>query len=40
MKTKFDEDHLATLGLDFAMKNYTTKAEGNTIPVKVWDTAG
>ena len=40
MKGKFEDDHLATLGLDFAKQDYTTKVDGATIPVKVWDTAG
>ena len=37
---KFLEDHIATLGLDFAQKKYTTKADGKEIPIKIWDTAG
>ena len=40
MKKKFDDEHISTLGLDFATKNYETRHDGATIPVKVWDTAG
>ena len=40
MKKEFESEHIATLGLDFAMKDYTTKFDGKTIEVKVWDTAG
>ena len=38
--SKFVEDHLATLGLDFASKKYTTKQDGKEVPIKIWDTAG
>ena len=34
------EDHLATLGLDFAQTKYVTKEDGQEIGVKIWDTAG
>ena len=37
---KFNDDHITTLGLDFASKVYTTKVDGKDISVKVWDTAG
>ena len=40
MKKEFSDDHIATLGLDFGMKEHTTKIDSNTIEVKVWDTAG
>ena len=40
IEEKFVEDHLATLGLDFASKKYTTKEDGMEIPIKIWDTAG
>ena len=40
MKREFDDEHIATLGLDFAMKDHITKIDGQTIEVKVWDTAG
>ena len=36
---KFEEDHLATLGLDFATSSYTPD-DGQEIAVKIWDTAG
>ena len=39
MDQTFDEDHLTTLGLDFAQKKYTAK-DGKEVPVKIWDTAG
>ena len=37
---KFVEDHMATLGLDFAQQKYTTKEDGTEVPIKIWDTAG
>jgi len=39
MEKKFDDDHITTLGLDFATKKYTTK-DGREVNVKIWDTAG
>ena len=39
-KQQFPEEHLTTLGLDFATKKYTTKSDNIEIPVKIWDTAG
>ena len=39
-KDEFNEDHLATLGIEFAMRKYKTKADGTDVTVKVWDTAG
>ena len=36
---KFSEEHITTLGLDFASENYTAK-DGKEVTVKVWDTAG
>ena len=36
---KFNDDHITTLGLDFASKAYTSK-DGKDVSVKVWDTAG
>ena len=38
-KSEFDEDHITTLGLDFATKKYTAK-DGKEISAKIWDTAG
>ena len=40
IEKKFQEDHLATLGLDFAQQKYITKEDGKEIPIKIWDTAG
>ena len=37
---KFTEDHLATLGLDFASKKYNIKETGEEVSIKIWDTAG
>ena len=37
---KFTEDHLATLGLDFASKKYKLKDSGEEVAIKIWDTAG
>ena len=37
---KFNADHLATLGIEFAQKKYNLRADGSEITVKVWDTAG
>ena len=39
MEQKFDDEHITTLGLDFATKKYTTK-DGKEITIKIWDTAG
>ena len=39
-KQTFSDDHLTTLGLDFATKKYITKTDSQEIPVKIWDTAG
>ena len=39
MDKAFDEDHITTLGLDFATKKYTSK-DGKETSVKIWDTAG
>ena len=39
-KQKFPEEHLTTLGLDYASKKYTTKSDNIEIPVKIWDTVG
>ena len=39
MDMKFDEDHITTLGLDYATKAYKTK-DGKDVTVKIWDTAG
>ena len=36
---EFSEEHLTTLGLDFATKKYKTK-DSTEVPVKIWDTAG
>ena len=37
---KFQDDHMATLGLDFAQHNYTTKEDNTDVPIKIWDSAG
>jgi len=39
MKNEFDEDHICTLGLDFATKTHKMP-DGVDCPLKVWDTAG
>ena len=39
-KKKFSDEHLSTLGLDYANKKYVTQSDGTEIPVKIWDTAG
>ena len=36
---QFTEDHIATLGLDFAIKKHVLK-DGSELSVKIWDTAG
>ena len=36
---KFSEDHITTLGLDFAQKNFTSR-DGKDYKIKLWDTAG
>ena len=38
-KKEFDEDHITTLGLDFATKKYAAE-DGKEISAKIWDTAG
>ena len=40
VKKEYDDAHIATLGLDFATKMYTSKVDGKEIPAKIWDTAG
>ena len=40
MKKEFEDDHIVTVGIDIAMKDYKTKTDGETIELKVWDTAG
>ena len=37
---EFNEEHLATLGIEFASKKYNLRADGTEVTVKVWDTAG
>ena len=39
-KNEFNEDHLATLGIEFAMRKYNLKTDNTEVTVKVWDTAG
>ena len=39
-KDEFNEDHLATLGIEFATRKYKLRADGTEVSVKVWDTAG
>ena len=36
---KFNDDHITTLGLDFAQKKFTAK-DGKEYNIKIWDTAG
>ena len=36
---KVTESYVATLGIDYASKSYTSK-DGNTYKAKIWDTAG
>ena len=37
---KFQDAHMATLGLDFISKQYTPPNGDDSISVKIWDTAG
>ncbi len=39
-KDEFNEDHLATLGIEFATRKYKLREDGTEVSVKVWDTAG
>ena len=39
MEKQFDDEHITTLGLDFATKKYTS-SDGKEVNVKIWDTAG
>ena len=36
----FDDEHIATLGIDFGQKKHTIKADGSEVSIKIWDTAG
>ena len=38
--TKYEESHMATLGLDYITKNYTPKNSVETFQVKIFDTTG
>ena len=40
VECKFDAEHITTLGLDFAVKDYITKSDGQKTKFKIWDTAG
>ena len=37
---KFQESHMATLGLDYVSKPFTPKDSNTELAVKIWDTAG
>ena len=37
---KFGDEHVASLGLDFATKKYKVKSTSEEINIKIWDTAG
>ena len=37
---KFQESHMATLGLDYVSKTYTPEGASQELQVKIWDTAG
>jgi GTPase SAR1 family protein len=37
---EFSNDHIVTIGLDYASVKYTTKINNKVVPVKIWDTAG
>ena len=39
MEKSFVDDHITTLGLDYATKKYKSR-DGREISVKIWDTAG
>ena len=39
-ENKFEAEHITTLGLDYACKDYTTKSDNKQIKFKIWDTAG
>ena len=36
----FDDEHIATLGIDFGQKRHTMKTDGSEVGIKIWDTAG
>lgn len=36
----FDDEHIATLGIDFGQKKHTVKSDGSEVSIKIWDTAG
>ena len=36
----FDDEHIATLGIDFGQKKHTIKSDGSEVSIKIWDTAG
>ena len=40
MDKAFEEEHITTLGLDFAQKKYSSKVDGKELTFKIWDTAG
>ena len=37
---KFQESHMATLGLDYVSKTFTPEGTDQELAVKIWDTAG
>ena len=37
---KFQESHMATLGLDYVQKNFTPPKADQELVIKIWDTAG
>ena len=39
-KDKFNESHMATLGIDYVSKKFTPKGSDQEFDVKIWDTAG
>lgn len=39
-ENKFQDSHMATLGLDYVSKTYTPKGSDQELQVKIWDTAG
>lgn len=36
----FDDEHIATLGIDFGQKKHTMQSDGSEVSIKIWDTAG
>ena len=37
---KFDESHMATMGLDYVLTTFTPEGTDDELSVKIWDTSG